>query len=191
LVLPAELLVQLSVNQPPSIKQYQEAIVAHLTLQHPAFLQELLLPQITSVEKGGAATGSHILIAVQVSLHSPPEQQLAVLPQLLKLLLPWTNHHTHHIRTFAQLGFCALLVRAYMQRTAACEQPSQLLLCGPCAKQQPGQVPTTNIIHQMHMCSSSTTLLATSQSKATPITDLATLIHQNAAFYFTGCQAAG
>jgi hypothetical protein len=106
----AELLLQLSVNQPPSIKQYQEAIVAHLSLQHPNFLQELLLPQITSVEKGSAATGSHILIAVQVALHSPPEQQLAVLPQLLKLLLPWTNHHTHHIRTFAQLGFCALLV---------------------------------------------------------------------------------
>ncbi|WIA08744.1 hypothetical protein OEZ85_008167 [Tetradesmus obliquus] len=104
-----ELLVQLSVNQPPSIKQYQEAIVAHLALQHPTFLQELLLPQISSVEKGGAATGSHILIAVQVALHSPQEQQLALLPQLLRRLLPWTNHHTHHIRTFAQLGFCALL----------------------------------------------------------------------------------
>ncbi|KAF6260973.1 hypothetical protein COO60DRAFT_830876 [Scenedesmus sp. NREL 46B-D3] len=104
-----ELLAQLSVNQPPSIKQYQEAIVAHLALRHPALLQELLLPQIASVEKGGAATGSHILIAVQVALHSPPEQQLGALPQLLRLLLPWTNHHSHHIRTFAQLGFCALL----------------------------------------------------------------------------------
>lgn len=112
----AELLVQLSVNQPPSIKQYQEAIVAHLALQHPTFLQELLLPQISSVEKGGAATGSHILIAVQVALHSPQEQQLALLPQLLRLLLPWTNHHTHHIRTFAQLGFCALLVSFLLQR---------------------------------------------------------------------------
>jgi hypothetical protein len=47
---------------------------------------------------------------VQVALHSPAEQQHEMLPQLLKLLLPWTNHHTHHIRTFAQLGFCALLV---------------------------------------------------------------------------------
>jgi hypothetical protein len=110
IAMPAELLSQLSVNQPPSIKQYQEAIVAHLALQHPSLLQELLLPQITSVEKGGAATGSHILIAVQVVLHSPPEQQLGMLQQLLKLLLPWTNHHSHHIRTFAQLGFCALLV---------------------------------------------------------------------------------
>jgi hypothetical protein len=84
--------------------------VAHLALQHPPLLQKLLLPQITSVEKGGAATGSHILIAVQVALHSPAEQQHGMLPQLLKLLLPWTNHHTHHIRTFAQVGFCALLV---------------------------------------------------------------------------------
>jgi hypothetical protein len=120
LALLAELLSQLSVNQPPSIKQYQEAIVAHLALQHPSLLQELLLPQITSVEKGGAATGSHILIAVQVALHSPAEQQHELLPQLLKLLLPWTNHHTHHIRTFAQLGFCALLVRMCFRLYATC-----------------------------------------------------------------------
>lgn len=102
-------MAQLSVNNPPSIKQYQEAIVAHLLLQHKGLLEELLLPQFASVEKGNTATGSHILIAVQVALHSQPQVQTRVLPVLVKQLLPWTNHHTHNIRTFAQLGFCAIM----------------------------------------------------------------------------------
>lgn len=114
---PAELLPLLGVNQPPSIKQYQEAIVAHLLLQHPPLFEELLLPQLMSVEKGGPATGSHILVAVQVALHTEPQKQLVVLPRLIKLLLPWTNHHTHNIRIFAQLGFCALLVSTQLHNT--------------------------------------------------------------------------
>lgn len=99
----------MTVNSPPSIKQYQEAIVAYLLLQHAGLLEELLLPQLASVEKGNTATGSQILIAVQVALNSPPEAQAHSLPVLVKQLLPWTNHHTHNIRTFAQLGFCAIM----------------------------------------------------------------------------------
>eukprot|EP00879_Flechtneria_rotunda_P026391 GHRR01028136.1.p1 GENE.GHRR01028136.1~~GHRR01028136.1.p1 ORF type:complete len:325 (+),score=76.36 GHRR01028136.1:725-1699(+) len=104
-----ELLPILAVNNPPSIKQYQEAIVAHLLLSHTTLIPELLLPHLVSLENGNPAKGSHILIAMQTALHAQPEQQAVLLPQVLKLLLPWTNHHTHNIRTFAQLGLCCIL----------------------------------------------------------------------------------
>lgn len=65
-----------------------------------------MLPELLDLERGGPDTPSHILIAVQACLHS--NQQEKLLPQLLQLLLPWTNHHTHIVRVFAQLGCCAL-----------------------------------------------------------------------------------
>jgi hypothetical protein len=89
------------------VKQYQEGILTYLLWKHQHLIQELLLPQLLDLSKGGAATASHLLIAVQACLHSSQQEQL--LPLLALHLLPWTNHHTHNIRTFGQLGFCALL----------------------------------------------------------------------------------
>lgn len=103
----ADLLAALETVNPPSVKQYQEASLTYLLLQHQHLIQELLLPQLLDLEKGSPATASHILAAVQACLHSKQQEQL--LPQLVNLLVPWTNHHTHNIRTFAQLGLCAVL----------------------------------------------------------------------------------
>lgn len=103
----ADLLAALECFNPPSVKQYQEASLTYLLLKHQHLIPQLLLPHLTDLEKGGPATASHILSAVQACLHSSQQEQL--LPQLVNLLLPWTNHHTHNIRTFAQLGLCAVL----------------------------------------------------------------------------------
>ena len=92
------MLRELELNNPPSIKQYHEAITATLLLNHPDLLEAQLLPLLECVAKGNATTGSYILVAVQVALHFPPERQAVVLPRLLKLLLPWTNHHNHNVR---------------------------------------------------------------------------------------------
>ncbi|KAF8072749.1 TARBP1 [Scenedesmus sp. PABB004] len=110
----ADLVAALGDNNPPSLKQYQEAVLASLLLAHPGLLEAHVLPALASVERGSAATASELLIAVQVALHSPPATQAALLPRVASLLLPWTNHHTHSIRTFAQLGFIALAEAAPM-----------------------------------------------------------------------------
>lgn len=96
----------LAVN-PPSVKQYQEAALTYLLVKQQHLIEQQLFPQLVDVEKGGPATASHILVAVQAALHSNHQEKL--LPQLVQLLLPWTNHHTHNIRVFAQLGLCTLL----------------------------------------------------------------------------------
>jgi hypothetical protein len=103
----SELLCALEATNPPSVKQYQEGILTYLLWKHQHLITELLLPQLLDLSKGGAATASHVLITVQACLHSSHQEQL--MPLLALHLLPWTNHHTHNIRTFAQLGFCALL----------------------------------------------------------------------------------
>jgi len=104
---PADIMTCLLTVNPPSVKQYQEASATYLLLKHTRLIDQLLLPELMDLEKGGPATASHILMAVQSALHSGQQEQL--MPQVLLLLLPWTNHHTHNIRVFAQLGVCALL----------------------------------------------------------------------------------
>ena len=66
------ILDQLSLNTPPSIKQYQEATAARLLLRHPQLLQSMLLPFINSYSKGNSSTSSAILIAAQTVLHLQP-----------------------------------------------------------------------------------------------------------------------
>jgi hypothetical protein len=102
------------------VKQYQEASLTYLLLKHQHLIQELLLPQLLDLEKGGPATASHMLSAVQACVNSTQQEQL--LPQLVELLLPWTNHHTHNIRTFAQLGLCAVLDAQPLDSWPAWEQ---------------------------------------------------------------------
>eukprot|EP00775_Hariotina_reticulata_P006297 gene6297-6532_t len=118
----ADMLEQLTLNNPPSVKQYHEAIVATLLLSHPCLLEQQLIPLLVNVEKGNAYIGSLILVAVQTALHLPPEKQLTLLPQMLKLLLPWTNHHNHNVRTFAQLGYAALLDQYPLQEWPGWQQ---------------------------------------------------------------------
>jgi len=98
------MLEQLALNNPPSVKQYHEAIAATLLLSHPDLLEQQLLPHLVKVDKGSAYTGSLILVAVQAVLHLPASRQLTLLPKLLKLLLPWTNHHNHNVSTSHLFG---------------------------------------------------------------------------------------
>jgi hypothetical protein len=93
----SDMLEQLMLNNPPSVKQYHEAIVATLLLSHPCLLEQQLIPLLVNVEKGNAYVGSLILVAVQTALHVTPDRQPIVLPRMLKLLLPWTNHHNHNV----------------------------------------------------------------------------------------------
>lgn len=102
----ADLLTALQATNPASVKQYQEGALTYLLLHHQHLIRGLLLPQLTDLEKGGPDTASHILVAVRCCINSREPGQL--LPELALLLLPWTNHHTHNIRVFAQLGMCAL-----------------------------------------------------------------------------------
>jgi hypothetical protein len=104
----AALLSELGANNPPSVKQYQESLLTSLLLAHPGLAEELLLPALQDVSRGTTATGSQVLVAVRVALHSPPERAATLRPAVLLLLLPWMSHHGHHTRTFAQLGYAAL-----------------------------------------------------------------------------------
>ena len=57
---------------------------------------------------------------MQASLHSNLQEQL--LPLVVQHLLPWTNHHTHNMRTFAQLGLCAIFEARPLDSWPAWEQ---------------------------------------------------------------------
>lgn len=103
------MLGQLALNNPPSVKQFHEAIAATLLLRHTGLLQQHLLPLLVDLTKSSPFTGSLMLVAVQTALHSPAAARDELLPALLKLLLPWCNIHNHNVRTFAQLGVSALL----------------------------------------------------------------------------------
>jgi hypothetical protein len=48
--------------------------------------------------------------------------QEQLLPQVVQHLLPWTNHHTHNMRTFAQLGLCAIFEARPLDSWPAWEQ---------------------------------------------------------------------
>ncbi|KXZ44095.1 hypothetical protein GPECTOR_74g709 [Gonium pectorale] len=107
----ASVLAQINGNNPPTVKQYVEAVVAALVLREPSLLQSQLLPLISSYGRHLSGLGSYILIAAQVLLHSPPSVQAHSLRPLLLALSPWLMCHGHGVRTYAQLVMWSLLHR--------------------------------------------------------------------------------
>ncbi|KAL6763959.1 hypothetical protein V8C86DRAFT_3022592 [Haematococcus lacustris] len=102
---------QITKNETPAVKQYQEAVAAALLLRKPALVQTVLLPQLSAYERHHAGVGSFILVAALVVLHSPPAWQSRLLPALLLSCSPWLTCHTHNIRSLAQLITHTLLQR--------------------------------------------------------------------------------
>eukprot|EP00198_Chlamydomonas_reinhardtii_P000681 XP_001690016.1 predicted protein [Chlamydomonas reinhardtii] len=61
-------LLQLNGNNPPTVKQYMEAVVAALVMRDPALLHSRLLPLVARYTRHAAGLGSFILIAAQAFL---------------------------------------------------------------------------------------------------------------------------
>ncbi|GIL43959.1 hypothetical protein Vafri_1516 [Volvox africanus] len=107
----AQMLGQVNGNNPPTVKQYIEAVVAALVLREPSVLFEQILPLLTNYSRHMTGLGSYVLIAAQVLLHSPPPVQRRHLRPLLLAICPWLMCHGHNVRTYAQLVMWALLQR--------------------------------------------------------------------------------
>ncbi|GLI70009.1 hypothetical protein VaNZ11_014743 [Volvox africanus] len=105
------MLGQVNGNNPPTVKQYIEAVVAALVLREPSVLFHQILPFLTNYSRHMTGLGSYILIAAQVLLHSPPPVQRHHLRPLLLAICPWLMCHGHNVRTYAQLVMWALLQR--------------------------------------------------------------------------------
>jgi membrane associated rhomboid family serine protease len=61
----ARVLGALGANNPPSIRQYQEAVAAALLLAQPGLVASTLLPLLADVARSHACVASAILIAAQ------------------------------------------------------------------------------------------------------------------------------
>ncbi|GIL82026.1 hypothetical protein Vretifemale_10973 [Volvox reticuliferus] len=107
----SQMLGQVNGNNPPTVKQYIEAVVAALVLREPSVLYEQILPLLTNYSRHMTGLGSYILIAAQVLLHSPPPVQRRHLRPLLLAICPWLMCHGHNVRTYAQLVMWALMQR--------------------------------------------------------------------------------
>ncbi|BDA44330.1 Uncharacterized tRNA/rRNA methyltransferase YfiF at C-terminar half [Coccomyxa sp. Obi] len=101
----------LQVDNNASVRQYQEAILVGLLLKHPELVEEYLLPVLSTYEHRGEGLASAVLMSAQVVLHAPKAVQGRLLLPVLTALLPWTLHHHHSLRTFAQLVVQELLER--------------------------------------------------------------------------------
>jgi tRNA guanosine-2'-O-methyltransferase len=97
---------------PPSVKQYAEGVLAGMLLNHPALIDELLLPAIESYELNHSGVGSLILIAGQVLMHiNDKALQETLIPRLILAMSPWLMSHSHSIRSLAQMITWAVLQR--------------------------------------------------------------------------------
>jgi tRNA guanosine-2'-O-methyltransferase len=116
---------------PPSVKQYAEGVLAGMLLNHPALIDELLLPAIESYELNHSGVGSLILIAGQVLMHIKDKiLQETLIPRLILAMSPWLMSHSHSIRSLAQMITWAVLQRFPLSSDLWCHSQGDLTYLG-------------------------------------------------------------